>query len=191
MESEQISDRPVQPAKARGRPFEPGQSGNPSGRPKGARNKTTIAVEALLDNEAEALTRKVIELALAGNMAAIRLCFERLLPPRRDRGVAFDLPKIESAADAVAASRAVLESCAAGSLSPGEAADVMRLIETHLRAIELRQIESGMAVLERSQAPLERSQKESNSQGGMSLKYHSLVEFAFGERILGDLGLRL
>ena len=160
MESEQISDGPVQPAKARGRPFEPGQSGNPSGRPKGARNKTTIAVEALLDDEAEALTRKVIELALAGNMAAIRLCFERLLPPRCDRGVAFDLPKIGSAADAVAASGAVLESCAAGNLSPGEAANVMGLIATHLRAIELRQIETGMTALERSQAALERSQKE-------------------------------
>src|SRR5712671_4875105 len=112
MESQQNSDSSVQPVKARGRPFEPGQSGNPSRRPKGARNKTRIAIEALLDNEAEALTRKVID--LAGNMAAIRLCFERLLPPRRDRGIAFDLPKIESAADAVAASRAVLESCAAG-----------------------------------------------------------------------------
>ncbi len=109
---------------------------------------------------AEALTREVIELALAGNIAAIRLCFERLLPPRRDRGVVFDLPKIESAADALAASGAVLESCAAGNLSPGEAADVMELIKTHLRAIELRQIESGMATLERSQAALERSQKE-------------------------------
>src|SRR5258708_16368223 len=151
MESEQISDAPVQSAKARGRPFEPGQSGNPNGRPKGERNKTTIAVEALLDNEAEAVSRKVIELALAGNMAAIRLCFERLLPPRRDRGIAFDLPKIESAADAVAASGAVLESCAAGTLSPSEAVEVMRSIETHLRAIELRQIETGMTALERSQ----------------------------------------
>ena len=102
----------------------------------------------------------MIELALAGNIPAIRLCFERLLPPRRDRWIAFDLPKIESAADAVAASGAVLESCAAGNLSPGEAADVMELIKTHLRAIELRQIESGMATLERSQAALERSQKE-------------------------------
>ena len=151
MESQQNSDSSGRPVKARGRPFEPGQSGNPSGRPKGARNKTTIAVEALLDSEAEALTRKVIELALAGNMAAIRLCFERLLPPRRDRGIAFDLPKIESAADAVAASGAVLESCAAGTLSPGEAAEVMRSIDIHLRAIELRQIEAGMATLEKSQ----------------------------------------
>src|SRR5262245_47204912 len=63
IESQQISDAAVQPIKGRGRPFEPGQRGNPSGRPKGARNKTTIAVEALLDNEAEALTRKLIELA--------------------------------------------------------------------------------------------------------------------------------
>jgi Family of unknown function (DUF5681) len=56
--------RPTQPIKPRGRPFQPGQSGNPSGRPKGARNKATLAVEALLENEAEALTRKVIDLAL-------------------------------------------------------------------------------------------------------------------------------
>jgi hypothetical protein len=151
MKSQRISDATAGPVKPRGRPFQAGQSGNPTGRPKGARNKATIAVEALLGNEAEALTRKVIELALGGSLPAIRLCFERLLPPRRDRGVAFDLPKIESAADAVAASGAVLESCAAGTLSPGEAAEVMELVSAHLRAIELRQIETGMAALERSQ----------------------------------------
>jgi hypothetical protein len=108
-------------------------------------------VEALLDDEAEALTHKVIELALEGNMAALRLCFERLLPPSRDRAVVFDLPDIQSAADAVAASSAVLTACSAGILSPAEAAEVMRLIETHLRAIELTQIETGIAALEKSE----------------------------------------
>src|SRR4029077_7685570 len=44
-------------------PWHPGQSGNPSGRPKGSRNRTTLAAEALLDGEAEQLTRKAIELA--------------------------------------------------------------------------------------------------------------------------------
>jgi hypothetical protein len=131
---EQISG--MQTKKARGRPFEPGQSGNPSGRPKGARNEATLVVEALVENEAEALTRKLIELALNGNIPALRLCFERLWPPRRDHGVAFDLPKIESAADALAASAAVLQCCSAGTLSPGEAADVMGLIAIHLRAIQ-------------------------------------------------------
>src|SRR6266404_3687226 len=124
----------MQTRKTRGRHFEPGQSGNPSGRPKGARNKATAAIEALLENDAEALTRKVIELALGGSIPALRLCFERLYPPRRDHGVAFELPKIESAAGALAASHAVLDSCAAGILSTGEAADVMGLIATHLRA---------------------------------------------------------
>ena len=61
--------------------FKSGQSGNPSGRPKGALNKATLATQALLDGEAEALTRKVVELAKEGNLAALRLCLERLLPP--------------------------------------------------------------------------------------------------------------
>jgi hypothetical protein len=69
--------------------FRKGQSGNPSGRPRGARNKTTLAVEALLDGEAEALTRKAIERALEGDTTALRLCLDRLLPPRKGRPVSF------------------------------------------------------------------------------------------------------
>src|SRR6516165_2074446 len=71
--------------KPRGRPFETGHSGNPNGRPKGARNKATVMVEQLLDGELDALVRKLIEKAKAGDIAALRLCLDRLLPPRRDR----------------------------------------------------------------------------------------------------------
>src|SRR6476469_4946603 len=84
-------------------PFQKGQSGNPRGRPLGARNRATQAIEALLDGEAQALTRKAIEMALGGDMVAMRLCLDRLAPPRRDRPVPFSLPKIETAADAKAA----------------------------------------------------------------------------------------
>jgi hypothetical protein len=41
-----------------GKPFTPGCSGNPAGRPKGARNRSTLALETLLDGQAEALTQK-------------------------------------------------------------------------------------------------------------------------------------
>jgi hypothetical protein len=68
--------------KQRGRPFKAGQSGNPTGKRLGTRNKATMAAQALLDGEADALTRRAVELALEGNMAALRLCLERLLPPR-------------------------------------------------------------------------------------------------------------
>jgi hypothetical protein len=77
----------------RGRPFAPG---NP-GKPKGARHRTTLAAEALLDGEAEALARKAVELALAGDTLALRLCLDRILPPRRDRPIAFRLPPVGSA----------------------------------------------------------------------------------------------
>ena len=80
--------------KQRGRPFQPGQSGNPAGKPKGARNRATLAAEALLDGEATALTRKAIELALAGDSTALRLCLERLLPARKERLIEFSLPAI-------------------------------------------------------------------------------------------------
>ncbi|WP_346658170.1 DUF5681 domain-containing protein [Bradyrhizobium sp. 138] len=64
--------------------FQPGQSGNPRGRPRGSRNRTTLAVEALLEGEAEALTRKAIELATGGDIQALRICLDRLCPPRRE-----------------------------------------------------------------------------------------------------------
>ncbi|MGA8155825.1 MAG: DUF5681 domain-containing protein, partial [Rhodoplanes sp.] len=52
--------------KQRVRPFRPGTSGNPRGRPKGARNRATVTAETLLDGEAEAISRKLIDKALEG-----------------------------------------------------------------------------------------------------------------------------
>ena len=94
--------------------WKPGQSGNPKGRPKGARNRATVAAETLLDGEAEALTRKAVEMALEGDSTALRLCLERILPARRDRPVSFRMPVLKSASDAVAAASAILDETAAG-----------------------------------------------------------------------------
>src|SRR5215211_737744 len=110
--------------KQRPRLFQPGQSGNPSGRPPGSRNKTTLALDALLDGEAEALTRKAIELAKAGDMVALRLCLDRICPPRKDRPVRFDLPTLKTAADAVEAASAIIGAVSHGDLTPSEAAEL-------------------------------------------------------------------
>ena len=90
-------------------PFKPGKSGNPAGKLKGTRNKTTLAVETLLDGEAETITRKAIELAKDGDLAALRICLDRIAPPRKDRPVLFELPPVSSAADAANAAAALLE----------------------------------------------------------------------------------
>ena len=75
-------------------------------------------IEELLDGEADKITRKAIDLALSGDTVALRLCLDRLAPPRRDRPVPFALPKLEAAADAVTASAALVEAVASGDLTP-------------------------------------------------------------------------
>ncbi len=108
----------------RGRPFQAGVSGNPDGRPKGSRNATTIALETLLDGQATALTQKVVDVALTGDIAALRLCLDRILPARRDRPVTFMLPPIDSAQDAAATVSAVLAAVASGEITPADGSEI-------------------------------------------------------------------
>src|ERR1043166_3167394 len=108
--------------------FMPGQSGNPAGRPRGSRNKKTLVLEALLDDESETLMRRVIGLAKMGDDVAMRLVFARMLPPRRDRPVPLELPRIESEADARRASGDVIEALGAGEVTPPEAEQLLRVI---------------------------------------------------------------
>ena len=131
-----------------GVPFKPGQSGNPKGRPKGARNKSTLAFEALLDGEAEAITRKAIEKAKGGDMTAIRLCLDRLVPPVKDRPVTFEMPQIESAADAATAAGAVGEAVAAGELTPCEASEVSKVLGAYVATLETSELEQRITKLE-------------------------------------------
>ena len=121
--------------------------GNP-GRPRGARHKATRAALALLDGEAEALTRQAVTMALDGDATALRLCLERIAPPRRDAPVTFDLPPMQSAADAAKVAGAVLEAVAAGNLTPTEGAHIMGLVENYRRTLETTELEARMVALE-------------------------------------------
>jgi hypothetical protein len=134
----------------RGR-WQKGVSGNPCGPPAGSRHRTTRAVEALLDGEAEGLTRKAVELALAGDTVALRLCLERLIPPRKDRPVALALPPLDGTPDLPTITAALLTAAAAGELTPGEAGELAKLVETHRRAIETADIERRLSLLEAKQ----------------------------------------
>lgn len=132
----------------RGRPFLKGQSGNPNGKPKGARHRVTRAVEALLEGEAEALTRRAIAAALEGDTVALRLCLDRIAPPRKDASVRFTLPPMASAADAAKAVGAILAAVAVGELTPSEGTAAAGLVETFRRALETAELETRIAALE-------------------------------------------
>jgi Family of unknown function (DUF5681) len=133
--------------------FKPGRSGNPEGRPRGSRNATTIALETLLDGQATALTQKAINLALTGDISALRICLDRILPPRKDRPVTFTLPPINSAQDAAATVSAVLAAVATGEITPTDAGEISKLIEAYVKAFETAELAERLERLERMTSP--------------------------------------
>ena len=112
-----------QPARGPGRPFEKGRSGNPAGRRPGARNKATLAAEALFDSEAEALSRKAVELALGG-----------------------------SASDIAAAMGAIVKAAAQGTITPDDAFKLSQMVDTFVRAIETSDFDKRLQILENADA---------------------------------------
>jgi hypothetical protein len=138
--------------KQRGKPFEKGRSGNLSGRPKGTRNKTTLAMEALLDGEAEAITRKAIDKAKSGDMVAIRLCLERILPAVKSRPIEIDLPTVETAEDITVAHGAVIAAMAKGEITPDDAGTIASVLEAKRRAIETMELEARITEIEQREA---------------------------------------
>jgi hypothetical protein len=116
--------------------FTPGQSGNPAGRPLGARNKKTLALEAVFDADAEETVREIIERAKRGEPAAMRLCMERAVPTGRNRPLAIALPPIETPADARAAVAVVMAELADGAITLTEVAALLRLVERLVRMAE-------------------------------------------------------
>src|SRR5260370_12048287 len=105
-------DRPIS-RDAEGR-FVPGQSGNPTGKKPGTRNRATVLREALAEGEDVAAARIVIDKALAGDAVAARFIVDRLTPRSRGRTIALDLPEGKRAGDVLAASNATIAAMAAG-----------------------------------------------------------------------------
>jgi hypothetical protein len=139
--SDEVVPRPA--ARGRRRLFQPGQSGNPAGRRRGSRNKATVAAATLLDGEALGLTRRAVEAALAGDMLAMKLCLERVLPRCHERPVTFSLPSLAavgngeieepSPQNVSRAMNAVTTALACAEITPGEAATIAGVYATFVR----------------------------------------------------------
>ena len=125
--------------------FEAGRSGNPDGRPPGIRDKRT-AMRALLEPHAAALVAKVVELALAGDSTALRICIDRLISAAKAKDDPVSLPALTgSLADQ---GRVVIEALAQENLSPEEAATILHALATQTRIVEADEIEARLTALE-------------------------------------------
>ena len=116
--------------------YQPGQSGNPTGRPPGSLNKKTLAFEAAYEDKAEQAVQDIMERAKGGDPAAMRLCMERAVPTGRNRRLAFALPRIKTPEDAEAAIDVVMDALAEGVLTLAEVSELLRLVERLLGLAE-------------------------------------------------------
>lgn len=116
--------------------FQPGQSGNPAGRPKGCRTKVAEAMAAILEQDAEDIARELVTLAKAGDPTAMRLVVDRLAPVRKGAPITFTLPPIATEADAVGAMGGVLAAVASGEITPEEGQAVASLVGSFLEAVK-------------------------------------------------------
>jgi hypothetical protein len=126
-----------------------GASGNRSGRPRGSRNKATLAMEALLQEGADQLINKAMAMALEGDTAAMRLCLERILPARRDRLLHLDLPPTQTAKDISQAISAILTAIGEGQITPGEGEMMSNILATQTEVFAVEEIESRLEKIEK------------------------------------------
>ena len=138
-------------------PFQKGQSGNPAGRPHGALNRATVLAQTLLSERAESLAGKVIELAERGDMTALRVCMDRLVPVIKHQPIAVELPPIEKPADSVEAAASIVAAVAAGELTATEAAELAKVVDVYVRALDSKGFDERLSKLENgiSDAPAE------------------------------------
>ena len=125
-----------------------GQSGNPKGKPAGARNKATLAVLALMETGAEEITKAVVAQAKAGDLAAARMILDRLAPPAKERPVNLALPDTGTAEGVDAAQQAILRAVAVGDLLPGEGTALAGIVEARRKALETLELEHRITALE-------------------------------------------
>jgi hypothetical protein len=139
--------------KQRGRPFKPGQSGNPRGTRAGSRNRATLALDALAEGEASDVLKATVERAKGGDTSAAALILSRVWPQRRGRPTPMPLPPVKTPADLVGATGALIAAMAAGDLTAEEAQAAASVLQVHRAALETLELEARVAALEAAKAP--------------------------------------
>jgi hypothetical protein len=71
-----------------------------------------------------------------------------ILPPRRERPVRFKLPRLQTAPDAVGALAALTDAVATAEITPGEAAEFVKLVEAFVRALEASELDRRLRNIE-------------------------------------------
>jgi hypothetical protein len=107
-------------------------------------------MQEMLEREAEKLVKKAVELAMAGNIGALRLCLDRLVPAPGNEPLVCEMPPLAKTADAVAAIAGIASAAVAGDISADEAAKLAKVVSLYINTLEAHDFEDRLAQLERA-----------------------------------------
>ena len=124
--------------------FKRGQSGNPKGRPRGAIGKRA-QFSQFLESYSNQLVEKVIELALTGDVNALRICIERIVPKTNREAIDIEIPEKLDKETSRDISRKILKAIVDGKLSVDEGDKLIRLINNRCREFEFENTDSLLA----------------------------------------------
>ena len=125
-----------------------GESGNPAGKAQGTRHKATTMLLSLMEQNAESITKTVIESARAGDLTAARMVLDRLVPHAKERPILLALPDTSTAEGVSHAQQAILQAVASGEITPGEGSILTSITENHRRSIATYELEARITALE-------------------------------------------
>ena len=134
--------------KMQGSKWKKGVSGNPAGKKPGTRHRARRLAETLLDGEAVELVKKCVEMAIDGDSAAMRICMDRLVPPRKSRPINIDLPAVDTCAGISQAQSVVVQVVADGEITPDEGQVLSSILEARRKSIETADHEARLNKLE-------------------------------------------
>jgi hypothetical protein len=125
--------------------YRKGMSGNPKGRPIGLPDRRNLYRDHL-QQHAPALVQKVIELALAGDVGALRLCLERVCPALRPKDEQVRLGELKGTL--TEQGQVVLSAIGAAQLTPAEGASLLQGLAAQAKLVETDDLARRVQALE-------------------------------------------
>jgi len=125
--------------------FQKGTSGNPAGRPKGVKDRR-VKYRELIESHAAKLIKATVAKALDGDMAALRLCLERICPPIKAKDELVHIAELKG--NLTSQGQTIITAMGAGTIAPSEAARMLQALAAQARIIEVDELDRRVSALE-------------------------------------------
>ncbi len=123
--------------------FQPGQSGNPAGRPKD-KTPATLLRKTIADDMPE-IIKTLVELAKGGDVQAAKILLDRICPPLRSQALAISLPVNGSLSEQ---GNEIIKATMAGQIPPDIGSQLITALAHQAKIIEIDELTKRIDALE-------------------------------------------